>query len=174
MTVVAQALRYDLVYLLRLRSSIRQPCPLLPHARERDSLEISTKLLLAHGLPHPPPIFDAGLHLRALRSVGGLIYQNPAESGDVDDQVGFKLGILLPLVKDEEVVRHIEDGVDEDVDEGYGSYAPPEICRGGIVLAAFTRRKRGSEAPFAADEVRFLREFGDALRGILVIASAEK
>ena len=116
-----------------------------------------TRVLVAHGLPDPLPVFDANLHLRALRSVGGLVYQNPARSEEEDD-VGFRLGILLPLIRDNEIEN------DEGEVEGGG-----EECQSGIVLAAFTRKQdREASQPFTAEEVRCLREFGEAMKDILV------
>ncbi|KAL7271318.1 hypothetical protein RUND412_005939 [Rhizina undulata] len=165
-SIIARSLNYDLVYLLRV-SPFRQPeLPISPYETRCPQDNVFTKVLVAHGLPNPPPIFDAGLHLRALRSVGGLIYQNPADSSE-DDDVGFQLGILLPLLR---------DGV--STDEGYASGSPfngpsqgSELCTGGIVLAAFTRRDDGYVSePFTAAEVRFLREFGEAMKDILLRA----
>jgi hypothetical protein len=100
--------------------------------------------------------------------VGGLVYQNPAKSQDEDD-VGFSSGILLPLLR---------DGIDNSPDEGYssatttigGGFQQSETtCTGGIVLAAFTRKDEGDHRPpFTADEVRCLREFGEAMKDILL------
>lgn len=165
-SIIARSLNYDLVYLLRV-SPIRRPEMKLYEDQTMTPVDnMYTKILVAHGLPDPLPTFDANLHLRALRSVGGLVYQNPAKSAEEDD-VGFRLGILLPLLRDGS----------EPVDEGYcsattingGFQTASDTCTGGIVLAAFTR-KEGKEAsqPFTADEVRCLREFGEAMKDILL------
>ncbi|KAF8541161.1 hypothetical protein BDD12DRAFT_530334 [Trichophaea hybrida] len=148
-SLIARSLDYDFVYLLRVTSTHTLSSPLVPIDPNQQKLEISTKVLVAHGLPDPPPIFDGGLHLRALRSIGGLIFQNPVaeDSGDEDD-VGYQLGILLPLVRDCEECENEESG-------------------GGVVLAAFARKASGAPA-LRADEVRLLREFGEALKDILV------
>jgi hypothetical protein len=138
-------------------------------------IAIATKILVAHGLPDPAPVFDAQLHLRALRSVGGLIFQNPtsptgsnphgghhhhshshasasSEHSDYSDEApGYQLGILLPLMRDT---------------------TNEEECMGGIVLAAFA--KKVNEPKIRADEVRFLREFGEAMKDILVKADRLK
>lgn len=165
-SIIARSLNYDLVYLLRV-SPIRRPEMKLYDDQTITPVDnMYTKILVAHGLPDPLPTFDANLHLRALRSVGGLVYQNPAKS-DEDDDVGFRLGILLPLLRDGS----------EPVDEGYcsvttingGLQSGASTCTGGIVLAAFTRKEdKDASQPFTADEVRCLREFGEAMKDILL------
>ncbi|MBW0464006.1 hypothetical protein O181_003721 [Austropuccinia psidii MF-1] len=64
--IVSNTLELSLVYLLAV----------VPHP---DSAELGrTTIISAHNLPSPSPVFDAGLHLRALRSPeGGMLYQNP-------------------------------------------------------------------------------------------------
>lgn len=164
-SIIARSLNYDLVYLLRV-SPVR--CPEMQLYEDRIISPVDnmyTKILVAHGLPDPLPTFDANLHLRALRSVGGLVYQNPARSHEEDD-VGYRLGILLPLLRDGS----------EPIDEGYcsattinGGFQSADTCTGGIVLAAFTRKEdREGNQPFTADEVRCLREFGEAMKDILL------
>ncbi|CUS07711.1 unnamed protein product [Tuber aestivum] len=167
-SIIARSLDYDFVYLLRVSPVAPQEPRILPLEQEYTGDNFHTKVLVAHGLPNPLPVFDANLHLRALRSAGGLVYQNPARSQDEDD-VGFRSGILLPLLR---------DGVDNGPDEGYSSATTPigrefqqseTACTGGIVLAAFTRKdERDSRPPFTADEVRCLREFGEAMKDILL------
>jgi hypothetical protein len=154
-SLIARSLDYDFVYLLRVTSSPAIDFPLIPIDPYREKVSISTRVLVAHGLPDPPPIFDASLHLRALRSVSGLIFQNPVREDSDRDDVGYQLGILLPLAR--------------DCGDGVGMGGENSKCIGGIVLAAFAR-KACSEPAFRADEVRFLREFGEAMRDILVKA----
>ena len=157
-SLIARSLDYDFVYLLRVTSSPTTHSPLVPVDLHSERDTVTTRILVAHGLPNPAPIFDAGLHLRALRSVGGLIFQNPVDEDSDHDDVGYQLGILLPLVRD--CGRGV--GIREEAALG-------ERCVGGIVLAAFAR-KASAEPPFRADEVRFLREFGEAMRDILIKA----
>ncbi|RPA89878.1 hypothetical protein L873DRAFT_1783462 [Choiromyces venosus 120613-1] len=167
-SIIAQSLNYDFVYLLRVSPVTPQEPRILPIEPEYAGDNFHTKVLVAHGLPSPLPVFDPNLHLRALRSAGGLVYQNPAKSQDEDD-VGFRSGILLPLLR---------DGIDNGPDEGYSSATTvtgqgfqqsETTCTGGIVLAAFIRKvERDSSPPFTADEVRCLREFGEAMKDILL------
>ncbi|KAH0608264.1 uncharacterized protein H6S33_002316 [Morchella sextelata] len=166
-SIIARSLNYDLVYLLRV-SPVRSPEPqLYDDATACATDNMYTKILVAHGVPDPLPVFDAALHLRALRSAGGLVYRNPARSSEEDD-VGYGLGILLPLVRDQR---------GEVADEGYcsggsgmvGGGGGGDGCAGGIVLAAFTKEGGREGAPlFTADEVHCLREFGEAMKDILV------
>ncbi|RPB17502.1 hypothetical protein P167DRAFT_601332 [Morchella conica CCBAS932] len=169
-SIIARSLNYDLVYLLRV-SPVRSPEPQLYDDATACAVDnMYTKILVAHGVPDPLPVFDAALHLRALRSAGGLVYRNPARSSEEDD-VGYGLGILLPLVRDQR---------GEVADEGYcsgggggpggvGMGGGGEGCAGGIVLAAFTKEGGREGAPlFTADEVHCLREFGEAMKDILV------
>jgi hypothetical protein len=157
-SLIARSLDYDFVYLLRVTSfpASGNDSPLVPRDPYKEKVTVTTRVLVAHGLPDPPPIFDASLHLRALRSVGGLIFQNPVAEDSGRDDVGYQLGILLPLAR--------------DCGEGVGvAAAEGAKCVGGIVLAAFAR-KACEEPAFRADEVRFLREFGEAMRDILIKA----
>lgn len=164
-SIIARSLDYDLVYLLRVSPVRCHEMQLYDDQTVSPIDNMYTKILVAHGLPDPLPTFDANLHLRALRSVGGLVYQNPARSHEEDD-VGFRLGILLPLLRDGS----------EPADEGYcsatainGGFQGADTCTGGIVLAAFTKKEdREGNQPFTADEVRCLREFGEAMKDILL------
>ncbi|KAI5796559.1 hypothetical protein EDC01DRAFT_614420, partial [Geopyxis carbonaria] len=171
-SLIARSLNYDLVYLLRVTVTPTPPSPLLPNNPYAPRNTVTTRILVAHGLPNPAPVFDANLHLRALRSVGGLIYQNPARSGELSDDVGYQVGILLPLVKD-------SDSDHKSIDErGLERGNAKAGNGGGIVLAAFARKQEDQEGKdaaepstaFTADEVRFLQEFGEAMKDILVKA----
>lgn len=157
--LIARSLDYDLVYLLRVSTSEIHNSPLVPIDPNQDKIAVTTSVLVHHGLPDPEPTFDAELHMRALRSLGGLIFQNADPPDSELDKVGYQLGVLLPLVRD--CGRGVGMG---DVDFPKG-----EKCIGGIVLAAFAK-KASAEPPFRADEVRFLREFGEAMRDILIRA----
>ncbi|KAH9824111.1 hypothetical protein DFH28DRAFT_944583 [Melampsora americana] len=65
--LVGETLDLSLVYLIAVA----------PHG---DSTTIGQTLILSgFNLPSPPPVFDAGLHLRVLKTPeGGLLYQNPS------------------------------------------------------------------------------------------------
>jgi hypothetical protein len=166
--LIARSLDYDFVYLLRVTSLSTPDSPLVPIDRYRPKTAINTKVLVAHGLPDPPPKFDAALHLRALRSQGGLVFQNPVSGGE-RDEVGFQVGIMLPLAR--------EGGCNHQYQVECTS-EQPDACTGdgevdgGIVLAAFSAKAAATnmEYPIRPDEVKFLREFGDAMKDIFVMA----
>lgn len=74
-----------------------------------------------------------------------MIYQNPVDGGSEIDNVGYQVGILMPLARD--------DGRE-----------------GGIVLAAYARGESGGKRRFGRREVEFLWEFGGAMRDVLMKA----
>lgn len=61
-SVIAQTLGLSLVYLLRASTKTK-----------------TCMLISSFGLPDPPPQFDPSLHLKALRSKHGILYQNPEQ-----------------------------------------------------------------------------------------------
>ncbi|TGZ80059.1 hypothetical protein EX30DRAFT_372569 [Ascodesmis nigricans] len=144
-SLIARSFLYDLVYLLRVTINPASPeSPFFPSDLNRQSQNITTRVLVSHGLPDPPPIFDAALHLRALRSLGGVIYENPIKDrNSPQDTVGYQIGILIPLEKYE---------------------------TGGIILAAFSIHERKD---FKPEQVEFLKKFGDSMKDILVNADPE-
>src|SRR5205814_1046277 len=75
------------------------------------------RVLLSHNMPTPLPIFDGPFHLRALRARKMVFYHNSKKPGSTDDEVGYRLGFLLPLLP-----KFADGG---------------EHCRSGVVLAAF-------------------------------------
>ncbi|OLL26772.1 hypothetical protein NEOLI_001740 [Neolecta irregularis DAH-3] len=115
--LVSQTLKLDLVYIVKVSPS-------------RNVCECS--LLVSHGLSTPLPVFDPTLHLRALRSDNGLVYENPTN----EDQV-YKIGVLVP------VWREGEDRTE---------------CVKGVILAGFA--KSGRSKGFTRKEVNYLRDFG--------------
>ena len=118
--LIAQTLNLDLVYLLALDQT--------------PAGEINTRVVSAYGLA-PDPVFDAGLHGRALRSKSGLLYVHPDPDSAVAKELGtYVSGMLVPVLQ-------LSGG-------------------GGYVLAAFTKKK---SQIFVADDLKFLRDFGISL-----------
>ena len=102
--LIAQTLNLDLVYLLALDEDV--------------SGAISTRVVSSQGLA-PEPVFDAGLHSRALRSKSGLLYVHPDPDSEVAKELGTYIsGMLVPVLQ-------LSGG-------------------GGYVLAAFTKKKSKS------------------------------
>jgi hypothetical protein len=167
-SLIARSLDYDFVYLLRVASTTNATSP--SHRRREThtpTSAVTARILVAHGLPSPPPVFDANLHLHALRSLGGLIFQNPVNENSKEDNVGYQSGILLPLCRDSVDGTPLEGG-----DSGGVAWSN---VGGGIVLAAFAQKAAAnSYVPFRVEEVRFLTEFADAMRDILVRADPDR
>ncbi|ODQ50981.1 hypothetical protein SAICODRAFT_9310 [Saitoella complicata NRRL Y-17804] len=158
--LIAQTLRLDFVYILRIspqRNQANTSGATSRGGRGGNNLivdaaaGITTELLAEVGMPRPPPVFDGSLHLRALRSDGGLIYQNPDnDEGDNTDPAAFKVGILMPLWRE-------------------GGTRTEQVLKSktGAVLAGFTRKMRPTGLGFTADEVRYVREFGQTMKEVL-------
>lgn len=83
--LLAQALELELAYLVSI--------DLAPGCPPQESLRV----LAAHGMPNPPPVFDPALHLKALRAPeGGLVYKNPRHGASASS---FSAGILIPVLE---------------------------------------------------------------------------
>lgn len=151
LSVMAYSLDFDLVYLLRVRP--RSPF-LTEEFLHGDNLY--TKVLASFGMPTPEPTFDAELHLKALRSEEGIIYANtnPPDS----DDVGFRVGILLPLVQDRGRKNSaVTTSTDGTLVEGFG-------CRSGIVLGAFSGKDKDVDERMLCK----IKEFGRGMREVLL------
>lgn len=157
MSLIARSLGFNLVYLLRVS-------PIRPDIFDNELAGhgLHTEVLVSYGMPQPEPVFDSALHLRALRSDGGLMYSNQNKVPK-DQGCGYQLGILLPLHRDESLPPCAKAGSYHAGARSRILTSPPP-CRGGIVLCAFTRS--GGEA-FSPEEVRLFREFGAALWDVL-------
>jgi hypothetical protein len=146
--LIARNLAFDTIYLLRVE----------PFRAGRNA-PLTTKLIVAHGMPNPQPVFDANLHLLALRSAGGLTYQNSNQDVTENDEVGYKFGILLPYIRDgQEPSRLSGSIVDMDPD-----------CRSGVVLAAY-KKHPPLDTRSSSQEVNALRDSTIVLRDIFMDA----
>ncbi|CCG82555.1 protein of unknown function [Taphrina deformans PYCC 5710] len=129
--LIAQTLNLDLVYLLALDQN--------PNGG------ITTRVVSSHGLANDP-VFDAGLHGRALRSKSGLLYVHPDPDSEIAKEMGTYIsGMLVPVLQ-------LSGG-------------------GGYVLAAFTKEK---SQIFVAEDLKFLRDFGISLMKWLLAADAKE
>jgi hypothetical protein len=127
--LIAQTLNLDLVYLLALEESAEKGT--------------STRVVSSYGLASDP-VFDAGLHGRALRSKSGLLYVHPNPDSAIARELGTYIsGMLVPVLQ-----------------LGNG---------GGYVLAAFTKKK---SQVFVAEDLKFLRDFGISLMRWLLQSDA--
>lgn len=129
--LIAQTLNLDLVYLLALD--------------EGNNGAATTRVVSSHGLA-TDPVFDAGLHGRALRSKSGLLYVHPDPDSEIAKEMGTYIsGMLVPVLQ-------VSGG-------------------GGYVLAAFTKKK---SQIFVAEDLKFLRDFGISLMKWLLAADAKE
>ncbi|POW01553.1 hypothetical protein PSTT_12450 [Puccinia striiformis] len=101
-----------------------------PHG---ESNELGRTLIISgHNIPLPVPVFDAGLHLRALRAPeGGFLYQNPSVQ-EVRWSKPYASAMLLAV----------------------GTEAQPNS--GGFVLAGYTDDPK---RVFGAEDVGFMKQF---------------
>lgn len=156
-SIIARSLGFDLVYLLRV-------CPIRPDIcdSELSGHGLHTQILASHGMPEPEPAFDGTLHLRALRSDGGLVYSNQNKVPK-DEGCGYQIGILLPLHREHEDFDWYEGSADTpSLSLLHGIITKSPLCRGGIVLCAFTRAMSES-SPFSSQKVKLFRELGGEL-----------
>lgn len=129
--LIAQTLNLDLVYLLALE--------------EDHTGTTRTRVVSSHGLA-TDPVFDAGLHRRALQSKSGLLYVHPDPDSEIAKEMGTYIsGMLVPVLQ-------VSGGT------------------GGYVLAAFTKKK---SQIFVAEDLKFLRDFGISLMKWLLAADAK-
>ncbi|KAI9702039.1 MAG: hypothetical protein M1836_001383 [Candelina mexicana] len=157
--LLASKVDYDLIYLLRVCSS-------RPPDQGDDQTSITTELLFSHGMPDPCPTFDACLHLHALRSAGGIVYENPKQ--DISHYpIAYTSGIIIPILRDN---THPDAAKEEDTTTtSYGEvgYFPPDRnCTGGVVLAAFKKQPGGAD-DFSPDIVASIAKAGHALKDLL-------
>ncbi|RPB27657.1 hypothetical protein L211DRAFT_834515 [Terfezia boudieri ATCC MYA-4762] len=158
-SIISRCLGFDLVYLLRV-------CPIRSDIcdSELSGHGLHTQILASHGMPKPEPAFDGTLHLRALRSDGGLAYSNQNKVPK-DEGCGYQTGVLLPLHRENEDFDWYEGGGGTDTLSPlplHGIVTKSPLCRRGIVLCGFTWAV-GESSSFSSEKVRLFREFGWAL-----------
>jgi len=109
-----------------------------------------TKIVSGHNIPIPVPVFDAGLHLRALREPeGGLLYQNPSSS---------ERAVLQPKTP--------APGHDDGRRNPYASAMIFAVSHethddsGGFVLAGYTDNPK---RVFGAEDAAFMKKFAEEL-----------
>jgi len=100
--LIARALRVDFVYFMRL-SPVTATSP--NHTSDPVS-EINMEILGCYGLPFPELNFKPGIHLEALQSESGVMYDNTAETNDgnggsvVNNKDYFRIGMVVPVWRD--------------------------------------------------------------------------
>ncbi|KAI9889138.1 MAG: hypothetical protein M1814_005729 [Vezdaea aestivalis] len=129
---------------------------------EEGIIQETTSLILATGLPEASPNFDANLHLLALRSAGGLQYVDSNRSDDVNEEVGFKFGILLPYIRDNQEPSRLSGSIVETDAE----------CNSGVVLAAY-QKDAIPDSKAGTEKINFLRSQTKEMRDIFMKADQQ-
>ncbi|QSL65706.1 hypothetical protein MERGE_003019 [Pneumocystis wakefieldiae] len=154
--VIACTLGLDLVYIVQILPS--NSTFLKFQKNEGELPNVYLDILASWGLPNPPPVLDPALHLRALRSEGGLIYRNPLHLNE--DCLDYKVGILVPLWRDDINESNTENSLKELLSKSTS----------GVVLAGFAKKERTSKG-FSSDEIQYLRKFGGVLEKVLKLSN---
>ncbi|KAI9600925.1 hypothetical protein H4Q26_000719 [Puccinia striiformis f. sp. tritici PST-130] len=128
--LIGETLDLSLVYLTAV----------VPHG---ESNELGRTLIISgHNIPLPVPVFDAGLHLRALRAPeGGFLYQNPSVQESEEASLQPK-GSGGPKPYASAMLLAV------------GTEAQPNS--GGFVLAGYTDDPK---RVFGAEDVGFMKQF---------------
>lgn len=157
--VIACTLGLDLVYIVQI--SPDNSASLKPWENAEKSSVVSLNIVASWGLPSPPPVLDPALHLRALRSEGGLIYRNPLLHLN-EECFDYKVGILIPLWRD-------------DINEFNADNSLKDLLiksTSGVVLAGFAKKERTNKG-FSSDEIHYLRKFGGVLEKVLKLSNTK-
>ena len=164
LTLAAQDFCWDFAYVLRVLPGL-SPTTMESPQDEFDSRY--TELVISHGGPDPLPIFSHTLHLRALRSAGGLIYRDNSDKETGSSQVGYKTGVMLPLSRDDDDDDDDEDRIITDVTAKNKSLEECSSgCQVGIILGAFRRLAPLGYDP-SDEEVGKLRDAGYMIRDVM-------
>ncbi|EMR09051.1 hypothetical protein PNEG_02823 [Pneumocystis murina B123] len=154
--VIACTLGLDLVYIVQI---LPNNSTFLKFQKNDNELpNVYLDIVASWGLPNPPPVLDPALHLRALRSEGGLIYRNPLHLNE--DCLDYKVGILVPLWRDDINESNTENSLKELLSKSSS----------GVVLAGFAKKERTSKG-FSSDEIQYLRKFGGVLEKVLKLSN---
>jgi len=131
--LIGETLDLSLVYLTAV----------VPHGESNDLGR--TMIISGHNIPLPVPVFDAGLHLRALRAPeGGFLYQNPSVEECDEASLQPKGSGAKPYASAMLLA--------------VGTEAHPNS--GGFVLAGYTEDPK---RVFGAEDVSFMKQFAEQL-----------
>ena len=180
--LIAGALWLDFVYFMQISPFDET----LPSAYSDPNREINMDLIGSYGLPFRNIVFDAQLHLKALRNNKGVSYdptsdlENPIYENMVSTKDYFSFGLVVPLWRDYDrtslasstttssAKARVGSSADSVNDLGFNDGVSTrrmtrnlkEKCRSGVVLGVFSnRRSRLNE-----EDVKYLKGW-KSLRG---------
>ncbi|KAI9790174.1 MAG: hypothetical protein M1816_005374 [Peltula sp. TS41687] len=164
-TLMAQTLGWDFLYVIRILPGY----PKEGEASKGEQDKQFTELIVSHGCSDPPPTFSYSLHIQALQSAGGLVYRDNGQDESCN-QLGFKVGVMLPLSRDMEVSQlpQAKKGTSgkKSHDSDQSLEETTQSCESGLVLGAFQRTTPSDYEP-SAEDIAALRESGYGLRSLL-------
>ena len=182
--LIARALRLDFVYFIQIRP-FDETCPSVCSDPNR---EINMNLIGSFGLPFRNIVFDAQLHLKALRNDKGVSYDSGSDWGNpiYDNMVStkdyFKFGVLISVWRNYDrtslasstttssakaragsSVESVSDrGFNDGVSTRRMARNLKKKCRSGLVLGVFSNRRSG----LSDEEMKYLKEW-KSLKGHL-------
>jgi hypothetical protein len=159
--LIARSLRVDFVYFMRLT-----PVTVTSSNRTSDpASEINMELLGCFGLPYPELDFKPEIHLEALRSESGVMYDNTGDAdGDesvVNQKDYFRLGAVVPVWREYPAslsrAGTMTESVTSSTKAQVGSASEVD-CRPGSSNSAGRRRSWGASSVSTSTTVRRMRE----------------
>ena len=175
--LIARALRLDFVYFMQITPFDETR----PSVCSDPNREINMDLIGTYGLPFRNIVFDAQLHLKALRNDKGVPYSpdsdlgNPIYENMVSTKDYFNFGLVVPLwrfydrtsfassattssakARDGSSAESVSDrGFHDGVSARRMSRNLKEKCRSGVVLGVFSNRR----SRLSDEEIKYLKEW---------------
>lgn len=175
--LIARSLRVDFVYFMRLTPITAKS----PNATPYLNAEVNLELLGSYGLPFPEMAFSPFLHLEALRSELGMLYNNDAggDGYESDDSIihardFYRIGLVVPVWREYPSTSLATSSEAKTSRDSYktsnrkslesggvhtSSTIPNlrETCRKGVVVGVFS--KSGQRGTFTTDEREYLKQW---------------
>ena len=161
--LIARALRVDFVYFMRLSPVATT----FPNRTSDPASEINMELLGCYGLPFPELNFKPGIHLEALRTESGVMYDNTAETDDgnedsvVNNKDYFRIGVVMPVWRDYPSPLSRAGTVTESLTRSTSAQvgtASEVDCRPGSSSSVGRPRSAGASSVSTSTTIRRLRE----------------
>ena len=175
--LIARALRLDFVYFMQITPFDETR----PNLCSDPNREINMDLIGTFGLPFKNIVFDAQLHLKALRNDKGVPYDpdsdrdNPIYENMVSTKDYFKFGLLVPVWRQYDRTSLASSTTTSSAKARVGSSAESvsdpvfndgvstrgmtrnlrEKCRSGVVLGVFSNRR----SRLSDEEIKYLKQW---------------